>query len=246
MFRVDAVNIFTAKEGVEGNLRLEDCRPFKKTLIVKNALDLEPNVIIGDDYEGFLILDAWKGFESRQGPYGSTDKDEKSIGRVKVTIEGVQVDYVKVCSPAQVAAIHYLVEHSENIKDSLLQGLLLKFPSWKEIYEEALPDVSDVNILKDLIGLSYLHVMSAEKEGYAYVGFEFGCAWDEEHGTGIMMHKERVIEIGQADTSFDSWSAYEDNGTTEVEREKWDKANAKTITEARKRAIKTKPWWKIW
>lgn len=213
---------------------------------MKNVLDLNPNVIIGEDYEGFLNLDTWKEFQSRQGPYASQDKEERSDGQIKVTIEGIAIDYVKVCSPAQVAAIHYLVEQSENIKESLLNGLLNKFPSWKEIYEEYLPDISDINQFKDLIGLSYLHVLSAEKDGYAYIGFELGCTWDEEHGAGVMMHKDRVIEIGQADTSFDSWLAYDDNGTTEMEQAKWESANAKIAAETQKHGLKTKPWWKFW
>jgi len=211
-----------------------------------NALDLKPNIIIGDDYNGFLILDAWKGFQIRQGSYGSNNTQEKSEGHIKVTVEGVPVDYVKVSSPAQVAAIHYLVDHSEEIKDALLKGLLEKFPSLKEIYEEYLPDVSEISQFKDVIGISYLHVMSAEKDGYAYIGFELGCTWDEDHGAGVMMHKGRVIEIGQADTSFDSWVAFDDNGTTEIEQAKWEEANARIAAEKKKGELKIKPWWQFW
>lgn len=213
---------------------------------MKNVLDLKPNVIIGDDYEGFLILDAWKGFHSRQGPYGSLDKEEKSVGQVKVTIEGIPVDYVKICSPAQVAAIKYLLENSELIQASLLNGLLAKFPAWKEIYDDGLPDVSGISQFKDIIGLSYLHVLSAEKDGYAYIGFELGCTWDEEHGAGVMMNKDRVIEVGQADTSFNSWAAYDDNGTTELEQAKWEAGNAKIAAERQGQESKIKPWWKFW
>lgn len=70
----------------------------------------------------------------------------------------------------------------------------------------------------NLLGISHLHVMAAEKDGYAYIGFELGCTWDEEYGAGVMMHKGRVIEIGLAATSFDSWVAYDDNGTSEMEQ----------------------------
>jgi hypothetical protein len=213
---------------------------------MKNVADLKANIIIGDNYEGFLVLEAWKGFQSRQGAYGSQDKEGKSDGRIKVTIEGVSIDYVKVSSPAQVAAIRYLVDHAEEIKVSLLNGLLDKFPSWKEIYEEYLPEVSEIGQFRDLIGISWLHVMSAEKEGYAYIGFELGCTWDEEHGAGVMMHKERVIEIGQADTSFNAWATSDDNGTTEIEQVRWDAANAKIAPDKGEKKTKTKPWWQFW
>ena len=68
---------------------------------MKNALDLSPNIIIGDNFEGFLILDAWKGFQSRLGPYNSQDSGQRSTGQVIVTIEGISIDYVKVVSTAQ-------------------------------------------------------------------------------------------------------------------------------------------------
>lgn len=45
-------------------------------------------------------------------------------------------------------------------------------------------------------------VLSVEKDGEAYIGFEFGCPWDREHGLGVMTHAGRVVEVGQADTSF--------------------------------------------
>lgn len=213
---------------------------------MKNALDLKPNEIIGDDYEGSLLLDAWKGFQSRQGPYASQDNEERSSGQVKVTVEGIPVDYVKVCSAAQAASIHYLVEHSESIRDSLLKGLLDIFPSWREVYEEYFPDVSNISQFKDVIGLSYLHILSAERDGFAYVGFELGCSWDDEHGTGVLMHKERVIEVGQADTSVNSWAAYDDIGTTEIEQTKWKAANPEIAAEIKKREFEAKPWWKFW
>lgn len=34
------------------------------------------------------------------------------------------------------------------------------------------------------------------------MGFELDCNWDEEHGLGVLMHKNRVVKVGQADVSF--------------------------------------------
>ena len=69
--------------------------------------------------------------------------------------------------------------------------------------------------------------MYSDKDNFAYIGFEFGCEWDEEHGLGVMMHKDSVVVIGQADTSFDSWVTFNDNGTTDRETEKWNAENAR-------------------
>jgi len=58
----------------------------------------------------------------------------------------------------------------------------------------------------------FLYSGFCQQFGNAYIGFELGCTWDEEHGAGVMTYKERVVEIGQAGTSFSSWAAYNDNG----------------------------------
>jgi hypothetical protein len=73
-----------------------------------------------------------------------------------------------------------------------------------------MPDVNDVSQFKSLIGLSTVHLMNVSKDGTAYIGYEFGCSWDDEHGLGFMTHKDRVIKIGGADTSFLTWVAKED------------------------------------
>jgi hypothetical protein len=49
--------------------------------------------------------------------------------------------------------------------------------------------------------------MNVSKDGFAYVGYEFGCTWDDEHGLGFMTHKDRIIDFGGADTSFLTWVA---------------------------------------
>ncbi len=114
------------------------------------------------------------------------------------------------------------------------------------MYGDNLPNISEIGQFKDLISLTYLHVMSAERGGYAYIGFELGCVWDEEHGAGVLMHKERVIDIGQADTSFNSWTAFEDNGTKEIQQEKRKPRFDRIFVLKKEPKLKIKPWWKFW
>jgi hypothetical protein len=58
-----------------------------------------------------------------------------------------------------------------------------------------------------LIGLSNVHILSVARDG---IGLQFGCTWDEEHGLGVMTHRDRVVQVGGADTSFLTWIAEED------------------------------------
>ncbi len=73
---------------------------------------------------------------------------------------------------------------------------------FEEEYGYDVPVVNQPEELKELIKLHTVHVESGAKDGIAYLGFEFDCNWDEEHGLGVMMHGSRVLEVGQAEVSF--------------------------------------------
>ena len=114
-------------------------------------------------------------------------------------------------------AYNYLTTHSEQIQASILKRLFLDYKNLQADYgyddddaKEIMPDVESVDGFKKLIGLSQIHLMNVNKDGYAYVGYEFGCTWDDEHGLGFMTHKDRIIDFGGADTSFLTWVARND------------------------------------
>ena len=213
--------------------------------MITNPLNIQPNTIIGDHYEAELTLPAWAGFQSRQGYYGSKDREEVSDGKVRVNMEGKEVGNVQVFTEAQLKAIRYLVENDQQVRDTLLLGLLNELPELQDIYEDLMPEIDAIEDFRNYIGLANLHVMASDKDGFAYIGFELGCEWDDEHGVGVMMHKDRVLEIGQADTAFDAWITFDDNGTTEEETKKWHEDNAK-IKAAKQISEKKKPWWRFW
>jgi hypothetical protein len=102
------------------------------------------------------------------------------------------------------------------MRDAMLQRLLVEYPTIRERYEGFvddpgdIPHVNDVNGFRRLIGLSSVHVHPVVRDEMPYVGFEFGCTWDNEHGLGVLMHGTRVVKLGGADTSFLLWIAEED------------------------------------
>jgi hypothetical protein len=49
-------------------------------------------------------------------------------------------------------------------------------------------NVSDPADLRPLIGVSSVQVLNVAHNDMACIRFEFGCAWDEEHGAGVMTH----------------------------------------------------------
>ncbi len=177
-----------------------------------------PNIALVDDrFEGTITLDAWRGFQSRQGPYTSQDSEQPSNGSFRLDIGGDMVDDDPKITDAHVKAYWFAIENQELIKDTLLDTLMVEYPKWIDSYgydeeeaEEYMPEVSEKSAFKSLIGLANVHILNVEKDGVAYVGYEFGCTWDDEHGLGFMTHKNRVIDLGGADMSFLTWVAEKD------------------------------------
>jgi hypothetical protein len=165
--------------------------------------------------EGFVVLESWKGFQSRQGDYGSNDGNQESAGRVKIQIGSDMEDDNPTITGDHVNAYNYLTQNQEQIKTAILQGLLKEYKNLQELYgyaedDELMPEIDNVSQFKNLIGLSTVHILNVNKDDIAYVGYQFGCTWDDEHGLGFMTHKDRIIEVGGADISFMTWVAKRD------------------------------------
>lgn len=120
-------------------------------------------------------------------------------------------------SPAQAAACRHLQDHQETTRDAILEAVFAKYAEMQEQYgykgEDAkalMPDIERPEQLRALLTLFSVHLFTAAKDGVAYVGFLFGCTWDEEHGAGAMTHAGRVVEVGGADTAVLEWIATAD------------------------------------
>lgn len=174
------------------------------------------------DWEGTDLLPSWKGFESRGGAYGSRSSSRPSTGKVKVRVIAVRDRTGDLPpSPEQLAAYQYLKDNEPAITASLLAAILRIYPKLRKNYgfkdsdymdDLYMPVIKTADDLRPLIGLGTVHVLDIAKADHAYIGFECGCTWDEEHGLGVLMDKGRVIEVGQADMAFDQWAAKKDGG----------------------------------
>ena len=113
--------------------------------------------------------------------------------------------------------IEYLKENQKKILESILTELLKVYPDWQKRYDyseadkpDFMPDIKQISDFADLISPTSIYITSVFKDELPYIGFLFSCSWDREHGLGLMMHKERIIEIGGADKAFSTWIAEED------------------------------------
>jgi hypothetical protein len=157
---------------------------------------------------GDVVLPSWAGFQSRRGAYGAASSQMASNGIASLSIYPVDRGARSNPMLEQVAAYQQLLENEAKVADAVIRALVEYCPG--HAYDGDDEDLLNVNQpaqLRPLIGLSSLHILKVVHHGMACIGFEFGCAWDEEHGAGVMTHNGRVIATGQADCSFVEWIA---------------------------------------
>jgi hypothetical protein len=132
----------------------------------------------------------------------------------------------------QINAYQYLLDHQDEIRDASLAAIFEEYPRIRQrLLEQGFLDESEVQVLnrpsdlKSHIGLATVHLLRVVRDGAAYIGFEFGCTWDEEHGLGVMIHQGRIVEIpamgigkvSGADLASEDWLAEADADNSKLD-----------------------------
>jgi hypothetical protein len=174
----------------------------------------------GDSWTGADRLPAWSGFQSRGGPYGSRDNRRPSRGEVRISVHVATAGDGTPALPdaAQRRAYAYLKANDARIAAVIHRRVLRRYPEerrWALLetdnrLADRLPPVKDVAGLRKVVGLNTVHLLPVSWKDHAYVGFECGCEWEEEHGYGVMTHRARILEDGHAETAFNESPAARD------------------------------------
>ena len=162
-----------------------------------------PNIIHKDIFwEGNLLLEKWNGFY---------EKDLQLI----LNIGGDCI--IEEVTETHESGYSYLISEQKEILECIFDAVFENYSSWQDEYgyddeEKAvfMPDISSSSGLKPLMYPEKIFIMNVEIEKMPYIGVQLKCKWDEEHGVGIMLHKNRVVKVGSADTAFMTWIAEED------------------------------------
>lgn len=114
----------------------------------------------------------------------------------------------------EIAIAQWVPENQTTQKPVLLSAVLKAYPEFRQQFfndfgigenEDDLPIVTSADGLPKLITLEEITIHQISKDGDPYIGYQFSCAWDEEHGLGVLMHNDRIVEIGGSDTAFLLW-----------------------------------------
>jgi hypothetical protein len=181
-------------------------------------LTLTPKFALEGDFfwTATAVFPSWKEFQSRSGAYSVQDRDIPSDGNVRIVFapEGRGIEPL---TTSEISSVVWVIENEAPMSQALILSLLEEYPSLQDQYgysgnekAELMPDIKSADDLRALIGLSSVNIHQVQKDGIPYVGFEFGCTWDDEHGLGVLMHGTRTVEIGGADTAVLLWIAKQD------------------------------------
>jgi len=175
-----------------------------------------PNIeFIDGRFEGKVSLPVWKDFQNTQELYDSLEAVRGLNEEFRISIGGDMVVANPTITPEHINSYNYLITHSEQISNSILTRLFSEYKNLRNEYgyeendtDETMPDVDNIEQFKKLVGLSQVHLMNVSKDNIAYVGYQFDCNWDDEHGLGFMTHRDRVVAFGGAHTSSPFWRKY--------------------------------------
>lgn len=138
---------------------------------------------VADDGELSITLPAWAGFCPGPGC-------KPSRGEIVVTVGDEMLDDDAMLTDAHRAAFRFTVEHAVTMQAALLAAIAERHPKRAP--------------LRDLIDLMEVHIHHPQQDGVSYVGYELECAWEREHGLGVMTHRDRVVKVGAADVALHS------------------------------------------
>lgn len=160
-------------------------------------------------------LPAWAGYQIRNGPYGRISANGRTDGTVQILFapEGRGDGPL---SDREVSLVKWVIDSQAVVHDAMLEKLFEGYPSMREEAldsfdedeaERMLPKIRFPNQLKDIVGILSINVHKLEQDGKPFIGVELGCTWEAEHGVGILLHGDKALEIGGADTAILLWLA---------------------------------------
>ncbi len=155
-----------------------------------------PLKIETDSLEGKDFFASWQGFQAN----GEALNGEIRI--VVITAESAD----NLPSAVQTNAYRFLRENEAQVTAAILDGLFADYPQIREVYggieDEYLPEISVAEYFCRLIKPLSIYINEQSKDGFAYIGIEFDCLWDEEHGLGVMTRQSEYIGCNDAPAAW--------------------------------------------
>lgn len=160
-----------------------------------------------------ITLASLSGPSPRFGPYDFKHRGLQSGGVVDLTFapEGRDDSPLK---DSEIDLARWYMEYEAEVLEAALSGILAVYESEKEKngyteeeLAEFMPAVHCLDDLRKLLGLRAVNIHQITNDDLPYIGLEFACTWDDEHGVGVLLNGTNVVEVGGADTAILLWIA---------------------------------------
>ena len=155
----------------------------------------------GHFWNGSVRLPSWRGFLSR-----ARRSSRASDGTARLVFAHQGAGPPTLPTPEQLAAFTFLLDNHRAIAVTAQRALYRhareKLARRRFADDDGAARLTNVAGLRKRMGLTYVHVLHNALDGVAYLGLELGCTWDPEHGAGVLFHKKRLIDVGEASASF--------------------------------------------
>lgn len=189
--------------------------------------------VFGEDrslffWQGEVRLSSWTGFPRERDLTDGFCPDEPAPeGVLDLCVRPVDMAAGSQPTHEQGRAFQHLLDNQLAVRDAVLQGIFDVYGPWRDSYlntkissdggktyqpassfpdlfpPENMPEISVPAGLMRIIRPNTVHILESCKDGFAEVGFQFACKWDEEHGLGVLTHKGKVLQVGDASASFE-------------------------------------------
>ncbi len=124
--------------------------------------------------------------------------------------------------PQQIAAINCLLEHQGTIAQAMLEKTFRFYPELKGMGIEGstkadFPDLQSPEDLATMFEITDIEVYADHKQGYSYIALTGNCTWTKEWGIGMLLHKDRVLDVRTAYHGYDDEIAKDSEHTRIVQ-----------------------------
>jgi hypothetical protein len=131
--------------------------------------------------------------------------------------------------PEQLAALALLKNEGAALATRVLEAVHAYFldHDYDAVADEAWNDEGRANLallrqpatIAELLTLKSIQVHNKWRDGLSYVGLLFETPWDDGHGVGVLLHGQRVVAVGGADTAINpsQWA----DGELEEPKQPW-------------------------
>ena len=163
-----------------------------------------------------LQLSSLRGEHPRLGPYDGQHAYLRGTGLIKLTFAPEGRDDAPL-STTELKLAQWFLDNEAKVIEASLEGIYSIYDSEQEKYgytgeekSEYMPDIHHLDDIRKVVNLHSVNIHPISKNSCPYIGLEFACTWDDEHGTGVLLNGSRIVEVGGADTAILLWIAEQD------------------------------------